>query len=425
MTGCSGGYYIEEIAVHEFGHALGLDHSSVSTATMYPGAYQCATWKSSLDPDDISALESVYPPGGTTTDTAPSVTVSSPGNDSAFMQGTPVNFSGSASDKEDGNLSADIAWRSSIDGALGTGAAVSRVLSAGTHTITAQVVDSGGMAATKTLSITVAAPANTAPAVTITSPSNNASFVQGTTVTMSGSASDAEDGALTTKIAWTSSLDGALGTGGSVSRVLSLGTHVITAQVSDSGGSTKSASVTVVVKAPVNSLPTVTISSPSNGASFSAGSTVTFNGSASDAEDGTLSSSIVWSSSIDGPLGMGATVSRTLSSGSHTIAAQVSDRTGATVSKTINITVSSSTSATAFTLSARGSKTKGKQVVSLSWKGASGSGVDVYRNGSLVATVANTGAYTDNTGMAGKATYTYQVCNAGTSTCSATASVRF
>jgi hypothetical protein len=425
MTGCSGGYYIEEIAVHEFGHALGLDHSSVSTATMYPGAYQCATWKSSLDPDDIAAVESVYPPSGTTTDTAPSVTVSSPGNDSSFTQGTTVTFSGSATDKEDGNLSAGIAWRSSIDGAIGTGASVSRVLSAGTHTITAQVVDSGGMAATKTLSVTVAAPANTAPTVTISTPSNNASFVQGTSVTMSGSASDAEDGNLTTKIAWTSSIDGSLGAGGSVSKVLSLGTHVITAQVSDSNGAAKSASITVVVKAPVNSPPTVTISSPSNGASFGAGSTVTFTGSASDAEDGTLSSSIVWSSSIDGPLGMGSSVSRTLSSGSHTITAQVSDKAGATVSKTIGIMVSSSTSSTAFTLSAKGSKTKGKLATTLSWKGATASSIDVYRNGSVIATVANTGGYTDNTGISGKATFTYQVCNAGTSTCSASVSVKF
>ena len=261
--------------------------------------------------------------------------------------------------------------------------------------------------------------------MTIASPSNNASFVLGTAVTISGSATDAEDGNLSAKIAWTSSVDGALGTGASLSKVLSAGTHTLTAQVSDSKGASKSASVTVVVKAAVNTPPTVKIKSPASGASFTAGTTVTFSGSASDVEDGTISGSIVWSSSIDGPLGMGATVSRILSSGSHTIMAQVSDRGGATVSKTVSISVSSAVAPTAFTLSAKGSKTKGKQLVALSWTGAGSSSVDIYRNGSVVATVANTGGYTDNTGSSGKGTYTYQACNAGTSTCSQTASVRF
>jgi hypothetical protein len=65
LTGCTGtGYYIEEITAHEFGHALGLDHSTVSQATMIAGASKCATFKHTLAPDDIAALAFVYPGTG-------------------------------------------------------------------------------------------------------------------------------------------------------------------------------------------------------------------------------------------------------------------------------------------------------------------------------------------------------------------------
>src|SRR5207245_6158674 len=61
------------------------------------------------------------------------------------------------------------------------------------------------------------------------------------------SASDLEDGDLTAAIAWTSDRDGALGTGGSLTHMLTEGTHQITATVADRGGLTATATVTVQV----------------------------------------------------------------------------------------------------------------------------------------------------------------------------------
>jgi hypothetical protein len=61
-SGCSGGFYIQDIAAHEFGHGLGLLHSPVSTATMYYGAQPCDKGIRDLDPDDVAGVESLYPP---------------------------------------------------------------------------------------------------------------------------------------------------------------------------------------------------------------------------------------------------------------------------------------------------------------------------------------------------------------------------
>lgn len=92
------------------------------------------------------------------------------------------------------------------------------------------------------------APSNNAPTVSISSPTNGATFAAGATVTFTGSASDVEDGSLTASLAWTSNIQGALGTGGSFSRSLNSGTHVVTASATDSGGRSGSFSVTITVQ---------------------------------------------------------------------------------------------------------------------------------------------------------------------------------
>jgi len=78
-----------------------------------------------------------------------------------------------------------------------------------------------------------------------------------------------------------------------------------------------------------------------------------------------------------------------------------------------------------ITLTARGYKVHGRQTVDLSWSGATSTNVDIYRNGVLIVTTANDGFYTDPVGGRGHATYTYQVCNAGSQTCSNQATVTF
>jgi hypothetical protein len=162
-SGCSGGMYIEDIATHEFGHILGLAHSSVTEATMYYGIGYCSMEWRTLANDDLQGVEALYPSAGTTTtpNTAPSVAITAPTSNSSFDTTTAVTFAGSATDREDGTLSAGISWRSSLDGTLGIGSSVSAALSAGTHTITATVTDSLGASASTSESIVITQPTTT------------------------------------------------------------------------------------------------------------------------------------------------------------------------------------------------------------------------------------------------------------------------
>jgi hypothetical protein len=77
----------------------------------------------------------------------------------------------------------------------------------------------------------------------------------------------------------------------------------------------------------------------------------------------------------------------------------------------------------AISLSANGYKDRGVHVVDLDWSGASGA-VEVRRDGAVVATTSAS-SYTDNTGNKGGRTYSYQVCESGTSNCSNVVNVTF
>jgi hypothetical protein len=86
---------------------------------------------------------------------------------------------------------------------------------------------------------------------------------------------------------------------------------------------------------------------------------------------------------------------------------------------------SGGTGGSGITLSGHGYKVKGVHHVDLDWSGAVGSRVDVNRDGTVIATTDNDGAHTDNTGNKGSASYTYTVCEEGTSTCSNSVTVTF
>lgn len=175
---------------------------------------------------------------------------------------------------------------------------------------------------------------------------------------------------------------------------------------------------------PTDDPPTVTITSPADGASFDSGTSISFAGSASDDEDGNLTASLVWTSSVDGQIGTGGSFSAVLSDGNHTVTASVTDSGSNLGSDAIAVTVASEPPPTGdFTLSVSAYKVRGVQTADLTWTGATSASVDVYLNNNVVETTANDGFHTHSTGNRGGGSGTFQVCEAGTSVCSNEVSV--
>ena len=78
---------------------------------------------------------------------------------------------------------------------------------------------------------------------------------------------------------------------------------------------TLSSGYTVVVP------PVVTITAPADSSSHGSGANINFTGTSIDNEDGDISSGIQWSSSIDGAMGVGASINFSPSDGTHIITA--------------------------------------------------------------------------------------------------------
>ena len=142
----------------------------------------------------------------------------------------------------------------------------------------------------------------------------------------------------------------------------------------------------------------------------------TFNGTGSGDSDGSISS-YEWVFG-DGATGTGITTTHTYASGgTYTVTLTVTDDGSATDSDSHEVTVTKPSSG-GIELSLTAYKVRGTQNADLTWNGASSTNVDIYRNGTVVATTENDGAHTDTTGNKGGGSAVYKVCEAGTDTCS-------
>ena len=109
--------------------------------------------------------------------------------------------------------------------------------------------------------------------------------------------------------------------------------------------------------------------------------------------------------------------------GSYTVTLSVIDNGGANSEVSSEVTVAGSPDPIVLTVTARKDATR--QYMTLKWTGAIGTNVDVYRNGPLFTATLNDGYYVNSRSLPGSPSYTYKVCQTGTTTCSNEANVAF
>jgi len=201
---------------------------------------------------------------------APSITISHPLDGAEVEEGDTVLFSATVSDEEDEPEELLIQWSSDLESALiSTESADSAGfvgfsttdLVVGIHTIELIVTDTEGLYSTAMVLLNVQATpeeepvVNSAPSITISHPLDGADVEEGDTVLFAANVSDEEDDDNTLGLIWMSNLDGSFGAGtiddsgyvGFTTTTLSLGTHIVTATVTDSGGLESNAMVVITV----------------------------------------------------------------------------------------------------------------------------------------------------------------------------------
>ncbi|WP_206484298.1 S8 family serine peptidase [Thalassotalea sp. G2M2-11] len=248
---------------------------------------------------------------------------------------------------------------------------------------------------------------NVAPVVTINAPTSGTNFNLGDSITFDATATDEEDGDVSASLAWYSNFDGKIGAGPLFSTdKLSAGTHTITVVAHDSADAFDQKQIQVIIEdVPANEAPV---------ANFSVSVTnldVQFTDLSGDS-DGAITSWL-WDFG-DGESSTLANPSHSyLTAGEYNVTLTVTDDDASTHSISQLVTVTEPV----IDLQGSAQSRSGRVVTELEWITASKMSVDIYRNGTLIDSGVRKDSYTDRF-QSTETSFVYQVCEAGTSTCS-------
>ena len=283
----------------------------------------------------------------------PTLNLTSPSSGSSFTAPATINITADASDADGTIVKVEF-----FNGATKLGEDLSAPYSfswsnvtSGNYTITAKATDNGGLSTISSgINISVNVSANIAPTAKLTSPTTGSNFTAPAILNLTTDASDA-DGTIT-KVEF---FNGATKLGEDITAPYSFtwtdvspGSYTITAKATDNGGlSTTSQNANITVAVNVNLAPTLNLTSPSSGSSFTAPATINITADASDA-DGT----IVKVEFFNGATKLGEDLSAPYSfswsnvtSGNYTITAKATDNGGlSTTSQNVDATVSTTDS---------------------------------------------------------------------------------
>jgi endoglucanase len=265
--------------------------NSIPTNGVFNVAFN-GTFSGANNPPTAFTLNGTACTIGTSTNTPPTVSVTSPTANQNFASGAAVPLAANASDP--GGAVARVEFR--VDGNLVNSDTSSPYsfsatgLANGTHSVTATAVDNGTPALSATsaaVTFTVGTGGNTAPQVSLTSPTANQNFASGAAVPLAATASDPGGAVLRVEFR----VDGNLVNSDTSSPYsfsatgLANGTHTATATAVDNGSpalSTTTSTVTFTVGAGGNTPPQVSVTSPTANQSFPSGTAVTLAATASD-----------------------------------------------------------------------------------------------------------------------------------------------
>jgi hypothetical protein len=226
---------------------------------------------------------------------APATSITSPASGATFTAPASVTINANAADTSPGTVSKVDFYNGTTLLGTDTSSPYSfnwTSVAAGTYTLTTKATDNQGAVGTSAaISITVNTASNPAPTTSITSPANGATFTASASITINANASD---DASVSKVDFYNGTT-LLGTDTSSPYSFSwtnvaAGTYSLTTKATDNLGAVgNSAAISVTVNTASNPAPTTSITSPANGATFTAPASINITANAADTSPGTVS----------------------------------------------------------------------------------------------------------------------------------------